>query len=101
MNIFENIGNHDYDAAIVENLLPLVDDVYGDHTSLVVNEYEFMDSINSREEYNDYLEGGDNYIPTYIASLLAKYGEEKFGGEWDYKWTEGSFIAINKEFEEN
>ena len=97
MNIFdESISIYDMDDYIFNNLIPLIDE-HCNHTSLVVYEYEFMDRINCREEYNEYLDGGDNEIPSYIASLLARYTEKHYGGKWDYFWTEGDFIAWKKE----
>lgn len=91
--IIEKIHNHKCDDLIIKTLLPLIDDVYGDHSSFVVNEIDFFDELDCREAYNDYLDGGDNEVPCYIASKLADYASKKYGGEYDYHWSEGSFIA--------
>lgn len=71
-----------------------------DEESCAFAERKFLDAIDhNTEKYYDIVEGGDD-IATDIAYVLARYGEKKFGGEWDYHWTEGSFVAWNKDLEE-
>lgn len=71
-----------------------------DEESCSVNEQSFLATLKHNEKkYFEMVEKGDD-IATDIAYVLARYGEKKFGGEWDYHWTEGSFVAWNKDLEE-
>ena len=70
-----------------------------DEESCFIDEITFLRTLNQdTEEYFKLVEEGDD-LPFDIAALLAEYASKEFGGEWGYKWSEGSYIAYNKAVE--
>ena len=100
MNKIEKILNGALDKEVTDALIPLIDELY-DGETLNVSEAEFIEDFGIKDEYNEYLDGGDNELPYYIASLLAKYAHKLYGKEYNYHWTEGTYIAYTGDYYSN